>query len=137
MCDTATRRNVVPFVVRQDGRTVEQRETYQDAVALARDLKRAAPEMLISVWDLVAGEADIITEALKSKNPPAGADGQEFTRSPSRRTMDGHIFARAPYERKAPSRSPGLIRVPHAACGASWSRGEALDDGAPAWLPAG
>jgi hypothetical protein len=40
--------NVVPFV-RQDGRTVDQREAYRDAVAIARDLKRAAPEQLITV----------------------------------------------------------------------------------------
>jgi hypothetical protein len=63
MQNEAADSNVVPFVVRQDGRPVEHRATHEDAVAIARDLKRAAPEMLVTVWDLAAGSADIITEA--------------------------------------------------------------------------
>jgi hypothetical protein len=62
MSYAATESNVVPFVARQDGRAVEQRGTYEDAVSIARDLKRAAPELLITVWNLAVGRADIITE---------------------------------------------------------------------------
>ena len=62
MSDAATEPNVVPFVARQDGRAVEQRGTYEDAISIARDLKRAAPELLITVWDLAVSRADTITE---------------------------------------------------------------------------
>lgn len=57
-----TESKVVPFVVRKDGRPVEQRESYEEALAIARDLKRATPEMLVTVWDLAAGKAEIVTE---------------------------------------------------------------------------
>ena len=50
------------FSVRQDGRQVEERGTYSEALAIAQEIKRAAPEMLVTVWDLAAGKADIIIE---------------------------------------------------------------------------
>ena len=60
MQELAAESNVIRFAVRQDGKPVEQRRTYDEALAIAQELKRAAPEMLVTVWDLVAGKADII-----------------------------------------------------------------------------
>lgn len=62
MSEAETESKVVPFVVRKDGRPVEQRQTYEEALAIARELKRSTPELLVTVWDLAAGKADIITE---------------------------------------------------------------------------
>jgi hypothetical protein len=62
MQGSATESNVVRFAVRPDGRQVEERSSYDKALAIALELKRAAPEMLVTVWDLAAGKADIIIE---------------------------------------------------------------------------
>jgi hypothetical protein len=33
-----------------------EHDTYEEALAIAQELKRVAPEMLVTVWDLAAGK---------------------------------------------------------------------------------
>ena len=50
------------FEIRQDGHQFDRRGTYDEALAIARELKRSAPEMLITVWDLSTGRGEIVQE---------------------------------------------------------------------------
>ncbi len=49
-----------PYLVRLDDVAVEEYASHVDALASARDLKQAAPEQVVTVWDVAAGEAVII-----------------------------------------------------------------------------
>ena len=48
------------YVVRLDGVPVEDRASHVDALGSARDLKRAVPEQLVTVWDTATNEAVIV-----------------------------------------------------------------------------
>ncbi len=49
-----------PYVVRVDGVDVEEHASHVDALASARDLKQAAPEQVVTVCDVAAGETVIV-----------------------------------------------------------------------------
>ncbi len=49
-----------PYAVRLDGVTVEEHTSHLDALAAARDLKKSAPDRVVTVCDVMAGEAVIV-----------------------------------------------------------------------------
>jgi DNA primase len=51
-----------PLCRQADGRQVDERSCYDEAIAIAQELKRLAPELLVTVWGLAARKADIIIE---------------------------------------------------------------------------
>jgi hypothetical protein len=48
------------YVVRLDGVPVEEHASHMEALASARDLKQAAPEQVVTVFDVAAGETVIV-----------------------------------------------------------------------------
>jgi hypothetical protein len=49
-----------PYVVRLDGVPVEEHTSHVEALAAARDLKESAPEQMVTVLDVTAGEMVIV-----------------------------------------------------------------------------
>ena len=54
------RETVPSFSVRLDGLPVEEYGTYEEALAAARSLKNDLPDQLVTVWDLAAGNGDVV-----------------------------------------------------------------------------
>ena len=115
MQDTATESKVLRFVVRQDGKPVEQRPTYDEALAIAQELKRVAPEMLVTVWDLAAGKADIILPPWDKNDSYRRTTGTDATQGPpmllarSLSTRLAWQLDGMPHRAMANSRSPSEV----------------------------
>ena len=48
------------YAIRLDGAPVEAHDTYEEALAAARAIKRESPDHLVTVWDTVWRSGEII-----------------------------------------------------------------------------